>query len=370
MKKLLIILSVLGFFLFSTTLVLAGNPPDQGSSTYNNPSGSTPADGSTQASITVTLHDSSNNAVEGDSVSLSAPSDGSANFNNPQTTNTSGQVTFTMTSINAGTDEITLTDSTTGTTFTNWFTVTFTTAATASPSPTPLSCSAVPAAPVLSSVVSNANYQATLTWKDSADPISNYLVAYGVTSGKYIYGDPNIGSQGTTSFTVGSLGGNKKYYFVVSANNPCGISGYSNEVAVVVNPVSATAAPTVKPTTMPDTSGSDNVTGIATDTPQPTDTPTSTPSPTPAAVAQDTKTTFRNIGIGIVVLGIFVIGSVFVIQKMKKKNRIPPMGGDSFRQPGPPIGDGLPPQQNPPFGNNIPQQPEQPDTPMPPNQFG
>jgi hypothetical protein len=366
MKKLLVILSALGLLLFFPALAFAGNPPVQSDSTYSTPSGSTAADGSSQATITINLRDGSSpsNPVEGDSIKLTSSNDSTANFDNNQTTDNNGNVTFTMTSTTAGGSNVTVTDTTTNTVFTDWFAVNFTTASTASPSPTPLSCSGVPSAPILSSVVSNSNYQATLTWEDSADPVSNYLVSYGVTSGKYIYGDPNIGSQGTTSFTVGSLGGDKKYYFAVSASNPCGISSFSNEVAAVINPISETPAPTVEPTTAPDTSVSDIASDMPTDTPQPTDSPT----PTPAPAAGNTNTTFRNLGIGIVVAGIIVIGLVFIIQKTKKKNKIPPMMGDTFRRPpAPPMGNGFPQQQNPPMGGNIPQQP---GTPISPNQFG
>ena len=261
---------------------------------------------------------------------------------NNQTTDGSGNATFTMTTTTPGTDEINLYDSNGPTTFSDWFTVTFYDAS--------KGCSNVPAAPVLSSVVSNSNNSATLTWTDSADPVSNYLVSYGIASKSYIYGDPNVGGQGTTSFTIGALAGNKKYYFAVGASNNCGASGLSNEVSVIVNPIPATPAPTVAPT--PTDSGQADTpipTAMAlTDLPTPTDSgQAATPTPAP----QDVNSTFRDLGIGVIAAGVVLVGSVLSFQIIRKKNRIPPM-----RSNPPQIPLNTPSSQPPPI-NNIPQQP-------------
>jgi len=321
MKKRIAFLSVCLGFLFFPVIVLAGNPPSQPNSWYSIPSGqTTPANGSTTATMTLHLQDASSSPVVGDTVSLSASNDGTANFpQNNQVTDSGGSATFTMTSTTGGTDNVTMTDTSSGTTFTNWFTITF--YSVASPTPTAVAaCTGVPSAPVLSSVVSNSNYNATLSWVDSADPVANYLVSYGTASGKYNYGDPNIGGQGTTSFTVGSLAGGKRYYFVVAASNACGSSSFSNEVSVVVSPAPATPVPTLEPTEPPESPVAISNLDV------PTDTPVEIDTPTPEATAQS-GFSFKNLAIALIVSGVVAIGLVFIIQKnRKKRNRtIPPL---------------------------------------------
>lgn len=342
MRKILSFVSALTFLFVVPTIVLAGNPPDQSHSSYPSFSSSYPADGNTTVSISVTLHDSSGNPIDQGDVIVLSTSDGTANFpTNNVHPDSSGVANFTMTSTTAGSDSITVTDTTTSTTFANWFSISFYAAATPTASPSD-SCSNVPSAPVLTTVVSKSNNTATLTWVDSANPVSNYIASYGTTPGKYIYGAPNIGGQGTTSYTIGSLSSNKTYYFVVAAANKCGVSSFSSEVSTIVNPVPATPTPTIGPTTLPD------VPALVSDTP--TDVPTDTPSPTSTATVQGGNSTFRDLGIGIVVVGVLLIGLVVVFQVVsKKKNKIPPIHGDNTPQ-----------QPNMPIGSNFPQQPEQP----------
>jgi len=193
------------------------------------------------------------------------------------------------------------------------------------PTPTPIAiCTNVPSAPVLNSAVSNSDNNATLSWTDSPDPVSNYLVSYGTTSGKYVYGDPNIGGQGTTSFTIGSLAGGKEYYFVVAANNDCGISTFSNEVSVIANPVPATPTPTLEPTVTPE------VLSAASDLSTPTNTPMEIAGPpTPESASRSSNSTFENLAIIFLVSGFSIIGLVTVIQKgrRKKNSNVPPVGG-------------------------------------------
>jgi len=85
-------------------------------------------------------------------------------------------------------------------------------------------------APVLLSAVPGVN-RVTLTWSKAADPVSYYLIAYGFSSGNYIYGNPNVGGAGTTSYTVGNLSGGVTYYFVVRAGNGCAPGPFSNELS-------------------------------------------------------------------------------------------------------------------------------------------
>lgn len=315
MRKAISFLAVLISLLIFPDLVFAGSPPVQNNSQYTSPTSSVAADGTSTETISIHLQDSSNNPVVGDVVSLSSPNDSTATFpQNNQTTDSNGNATFTMATTTPGTDQINLFDSTNNVTFTNWFTVTFYDAS--------KGCQNVPAAPILSSAVSNSNNTATLTWVDSPNPVTNYLVSYGIASKNYVYGDSNVGAQGTTSFVVKALNGNTKYYFAVSANNNCGTSGFSNEVSVVVQPIPATPAPTMEPTTSPAMTPAPDLAVV------PVDTSTDTPTPTalPVASGGDINTTFRNLGIGVVAAGIVVIGSVFAIQMIKKrKNRVPPI---------------------------------------------
>ena len=340
MKKLTAFLVVFVAVLIFPARILAANAVSQSNSAYSTPSSPTPANGTTTASITITLRDSGNSPIVGDQISLTT-SDSSAVFNNSQTTNSNGNATFTMTSTNVGIDSITVnvtdtSNSSNNRSFTNWFNVTFYS--------TTAGCSSVPSAPILDSVVSNSNYQATLTWTDSANPVSNYLISFGIASGSYIYGDPNVGGQGTTTFTVGSLTGNKKYYFVVAASNNCGASAFSNEMSVVAEPVPATPVPTVEPTATPET-----LTTVLSPTPA-SMTEENVETPTPEPAVQSEGINFRNLAIIFIVSGVVIIGLVIFLQKRGKKNppTIPPMPPPNIPPNEPPL--------IPPFGENTPPQ--------------
>lgn len=71
----------------------------------------------------------------------------------------------------------------------------------------------------------------SLTWAQGLEPVSYYLVAYGLTPGTLQFGNPDIGGKETTSFTVESLSGGTTYYFRVRAGNGCMPGDYSNELA-------------------------------------------------------------------------------------------------------------------------------------------
>lgn len=85
-------------------------------------------------------------------------------------------------------------------------------------------------APQLFSAIAGEN-EVTLTWGKAAGPVSYYLVAYGLSSGDYIFGNPNVGGADTTSVTIKNLTGGQKYYFVVRAGNGCTPGPFSNELS-------------------------------------------------------------------------------------------------------------------------------------------
>jgi len=62
-------------------------------------------------------------------------------------------------------------------------------------------------------------------------------------SGQYIYGSANIGGHDATTYTVGELAPNKKYYFKIRAGNGCSPGGFSNEISGSTVVVTATPMP-------------------------------------------------------------------------------------------------------------------------------
>lgn len=188
---------------------------------------------------------------------------------------------------------------------------------TPTPSPTPSSGCTDPApgsTPSLASAVSSGAHSITLTWATATNPVTSYELSYGLSAGNYIYGAPNIGGQGTTTFTVGGLTTGKTYYFIVRAINGCMPGSASNELSGV-----AGDAPT--PTPLP--------TDTPTPTPEPViDTPITTPSPTPipeVLSAENSSTggspLVRNLMIGATALGVIcaIVGGVYYLKMKKRK---------------------------------------------------
>ncbi len=302
---------------FFTSPAFAGNPPDSGQSSLST-SGQAPADGQTTITITITLKDNSGNTLSGDTVSIADSSNSSAVISPSSTTlNSSGQATFTITSTNAETDNISVTDTSTNTTLDNLGQVTFT--AIGTPTPTPGSCNdgAPGSTPQLTSAVADGDTQITLTWADATDPVSYYLVAYGLTSGQYIYGNPNVGGQGVTSYTVSNLARGTTYYFAVKAVNGCNPGSFSNEVSATT-----TGGVIAAPVTSTDTST--DVTDVPptdTPTPSPEAQPTVTPIPVQTSAAGISKTQMLiYILILIVVVG---GGGNFIYWKYRKGKESP-----------------------------------------------
>lgn len=88
-----------------------------------------------------------------------------------------------------------------------------------------------PNAPVLLSATPGTN-SVTLNWSEPSSPLTYYLIAYGISPGNYLYGNPNVGGPGTTSYTVNLLSANQQYCFVVRAGNDCMPGSFSNEICV------------------------------------------------------------------------------------------------------------------------------------------
>jgi len=232
------------------------------------------------------------------------------------TTDSNGNVSFTVSSNNPnpGTDTFTAADTSDNPSIplssNGSVTVTFT---------VPNSCNyGTPGTPQLTSAVGNGDSQITLTWTDAPDPVSYYLVSYGLSSGQYIYGNPNAGAQGTTSYTVGNLANGTTYYFIVKAVNGCTPSSASNEVSATTTGgvITATPTPTSSVDTSSDTNSQNNV--IPTDTPTPTQKPqpTVTPTPVQTLVAGISKTKM----LIYIVVFILVVGGIgwFIYWKHKK----------------------------------------------------
>jgi len=99
-------------------------------------------------------------------------------------------------------------------------------------------------APILNSITAGLN-SVTLSWSEGLGPISYYLIAYGDQSGLYQFGNPNIGGQGTISYTINDLSPNQTYYFVVRAGNGCAPGPFSNELST------ATSGIPILPNTIP-----------------------------------------------------------------------------------------------------------------------
>ena len=287
------------FLLFLFSLIIsplftrAENTPDKDHSDLS-VSSSVPADGQTTAIVTVTLRDGSNNPINGHTVTLSDSSNSGVTITTILgTTDVNGHALFSIKSSKPQTDNLDVTDTTANVKFYTLGKITFTIAG----------CSDSPpgGTPQLLSAVAKGSNQIVLNLAGVANPVSHYLISYGLASGQYIYGNPNVGGQGTTSYAIGSLSPGKKYYFVVQAINGCTPGNFSNEVSATAGRI----FPTVTNIPFPTTS-QENITisGIETPTPSPYIQSASVVTPTRIPLLDDQKSNMMPIiSIGIVVLG-------------------------------------------------------------------
>ncbi len=322
MRRLVYILFLPIFFAICLP-VFAGNPPDQTKSTITSTAAA--ADGSSVSTVTIVLKDAGGNTVtSNDSIHITS-SDSTASFNpSSLTLDGSGTITTQMKTTTVGSVQITVTDVSTGNTQLTW-SVLFFQPGTASPTPTPTpapgACTdTAPGSTVqLTSAESSGAHAITLTWADAANPVTYYLLSYGLSSGNYIYGVPNMGGQGTTAFTVGGLATGKKYFFAVRAVNGCTPGNLSNELSAIAGVAST---PTPGPA---DTSGSLPVESdvILTDTPEVSaDTPTPIPVEfiTPALPVGGSVSPIGYIMIGATALGVVCAGiGAYLLLRMNRR---------------------------------------------------
>lgn len=85
-------------------------------------------------------------------------------------------------------------------------------------------------APVLLSVTVSGRRKVKLVWGKAKDPVTYYLIEYGLGHDSYQFGVPNVGN--VTEYEIGELDPGATYYFRVRAGNYCAGGEFSNELAV------------------------------------------------------------------------------------------------------------------------------------------
>lgn len=87
-------------------------------------------------------------------------------------------------------------------------------------------------APIILSAITTGQNEVTLNWEKAKNPVTHYVIAYGLEKGKPLYGNPNVGN--VSSYAVKGLSGGVTYYFKVRAGNDCMSGAYSEEIGVKV----------------------------------------------------------------------------------------------------------------------------------------
>lgn len=171
----------------------------------------------------------------------------------------------------------------------------------------------------LDTAESTGPHSIKLSWTAAKNPVTSYLLAYGIESGKYIYGNPNMGGSGITTYTVGGLATGKKYYFVIRAVNGCNSTEYSNEVSATAGGTNASPSP-LQSVTPKRTPTEEEESTLETSSEEPTETPA------PTEIIAAPKEGNSSILISQIVLGGTILGFILAVVggvlyfRMKKKS--------------------------------------------------
>lgn len=90
------------------------------------------------------------------------------------------------------------------------------------------------------------NGQVTLYW-DQVPYATSYAISYGTSSGNYVYGVSNLGTDQTRSFTVSSLTPGVQYFFKVTGQKDCDTGSGSMEVSALASGMINTGMPIQPP---------------------------------------------------------------------------------------------------------------------------
>lgn len=225
------------FLAFPLQFAFAGNPPDAAQSSLvatSAGSDTAPADGSSQTSMTLTLKDSGGVALAGDTVRLVIPSDSTAVISPTSATlDSNGQAVFTITSTQAGRDNINITDTTTSTTLTALGVITITPYSTPTPTPDSHTAPCTNQPPVAAPnffQLSSVGSQATLYFTQPPLPFTGFTISYGLsqTADTYATSFSQGFASGVTKYSINSLTPKTTYYFKVRADNGCAPGPWSN----------------------------------------------------------------------------------------------------------------------------------------------
>ena len=87
-----------------------------------------------------------------------------------------------------------------------------------------------PSTPPILSSATPGNGSITLTWVETPNPVTNYVLQYSTSPYGMEYGSPDIGGKGTTSYTVSGLQNGVKYYFKIRGVYECQPGKLSNRI--------------------------------------------------------------------------------------------------------------------------------------------
>ncbi len=73
----------------------------------------------------------------------------------------------------------------------------------------------------------------TLTWDETDDIFSYYLISYSTQKHAATFANANIGGRGTTSFTINNLSADATYYFKIRTGNFCAPGPFSEIVSAI-----------------------------------------------------------------------------------------------------------------------------------------